>query len=879
MKGIKHIGYYLVIPVLIAGTAPAVGQARMMDAGRVLGDPPQIDGLLDDTTWGLLRWEDRFVQYIPSEGQEPTCQTLFKVLYDDEAIYVAIRALDTEPDRIEKRLCRRDNMEGDLVSIALDTYYDKRTAFEFIVSAAGVKSDILFSNDNMEGDISWDPVWMAKTTTDSLGWNAEMKIPYTQLRFSNADTLTWGLQVMRYIFRSDELSFWQPIPRDAQGWVSNFGEMHGIRGIKPKREVEIVPYAMGNLQNYGDGDGNPFESGTNLGYSIGLDGKVAVTNDLTLNYTVNPDFGQVEADPSVVNLTAFETYYTEKRPFFVEGNNIFNFKPTIGESPCSSDNLFYSRRIGRSPHHEPETDDCEYLDMPDFTTILGAFKLSGKTSNGWSLGMMESVTQRETAMIDNEGVREKEAVEPLTNYFNARIQKDIRKGETIIGGMITATNRSISDSSLDFLHQAAYTGGLDYSQYFSDRVFRFDAMLLYSYISGSAKAIREVQESPVHYFQRPDIKHVRLDTNRTSLAGHGGTLQFSKLARGHWRYIGYVTWRSPGLELNDMGYLRRADNLQQVLWVSYRLWEPFSIFRSLNINSSQWTGWDFSGDNLYNGIGVDVLMNFKNYWSVGAGMEWNTESVDRSNLRGGPSIRTPGGTGMWLKINSDPRKKLTVELGGYHMWGTQGLANMSSVWMGLSYQPVKSLRLSIEPKYETGFNLLQYVETIEDLPEYRYLMGRIDQEMISADIRINLSLTPDLSIQYWGQPFVFAGNYRDYKKAAATMSDNFSERFYMFNENEISYDPDNEMFYVKEDGGGGYEYSFENPDFKVFEFRSNLVVRWEYVPGSAVYVVWSQGRGDDQCNGSMNFRNDFNDLFDIKPHNIFLIKFTYRLSI
>jgi hypothetical protein len=875
--------YFIPATLLTAGftlLAPltVLAQQRTYTTSRLTGTAPEIDGKISEPAWESAPWEGDFTQREPADGMPPSEATEFKIIYDDEALYVALRAFDSHPELIDRRLTRRDDTDGDIVGIQIDSYYDRRTAFTFLVNAGGVKFDFMNINDVSE-DYTWDPVWYVEVSVDSLGWVAEMKIPYTQLRFAKLENYTWGLNIARLIYRYDELSMWNPIPMSASGWVSQFGDLNGISGINPKKEVELLPYLMGKVELYEEEAGNPYADGTDFGYNAGLDGKVAVTNDLTMNFTINPDFGQVEADPSVVNLTAFETFYKEKRPFFVEGNNIYNFRLTGGDGSMAQDNLFYSRRIGRRPHFEPETDEGEYMKMPENTTILGAFKLSGKTRNGWSVGIMESVTQEESAKISEEGEERKEVVEPWTNYYNTRLQKDFKQGQTILGGMFTATNRFISDSTLEYLPDAAYTGGLDFTNYWKDRVYYLRIKGAFSYVSGTRQSITGLQENAVHNFQRPDAGHLDLDTNLTSLAGHGGILEFGKQGGGHWSYVFWLTWRSPGLDLNDMGYLRQGDILQQVIWAGYKIFEPKGIFRELNVNFNQYSGWDFGGNYIYNGLNTNMNTSFTNYWGAGAGVEYEFPGLDRYELRGGPAIKSPGGGSFWVEVSSDDRKKLNAEIGTYNRWGQYQSDQVTEFWMGLNYRPVNALQLSIQPNYSLMMNELKYVETVEFSGQDEYIMGRIDREMVSANIRINLNITPDLTLQYWGQPFVFAADFSDYKKAADTHSDDYYSRFTMYSPDQISLNEEEDVYYIDENLDGLSDYSFENPDFKVSEFRSNLVVRWEYIPGSTLYFVWSQGRMNDTPNGQFRFPGDYGDLFAEKAHNIFLLKFSYRISI
>ncbi|MDX9905158.1 MAG: DUF5916 domain-containing protein [Bacteroidales bacterium] len=862
--------------VSIPGINNAYSQERReYRAVRISGSAPAIDGRADEPAWEEAEWQGGFIQQRPFDGKPASQLTEFRIIYDDEAIYALIRAFDTEPEKVEKRLTRRDETEGDVVALQFDSYFDRRTAYSFMVNAAGVKKDYIISNDG-DDDKTWDPVWFVKTSTDSLGWLAEMKIPLTQLRFAKAEDYLWGMQVGRILYRLDELSLWQPIPADAPGWVSHYGNMTGMTNIVPKREVELLPYIMGNMENYPEETGNPYAEGRDFGFNAGVDGKIAITNDLTMNFTINPDFGQVEADPSVVNLTAFETFYPEQRPFFIEGNNIYSFKLTGGNGSMGRDNLFYSRRIGRTPHYCPEITDDEYLKMPRNSTILGAFKLSGKTRDGWSVGIMESVTQQESALKYSGGKETRITAEPLTSYFNTRVQKDFSQGETILGGMVTATNRFINDSALDFINYSAYTGGLDFTKYWKDRTYYVAVNGAFSHLTGKSEAITEIQSSPVHYFQRSDNDHRDLDSGRTSLTGTGGAFEIGKQGNGHWQYMARFVWRSPGLELNDMGYLRQGDIIQEVLWANYRIWEPFGIFRSMNISGDHYTGWDYGGNYVYQGIECNSNFEFKNYWSFSPGFEIGFNSVDRYNLRGGPAIKNPGGASLWGFLETDPRKKLTTGAGIVYHKANYDNARILRLELALTYKPVNSLQISLSPFWETGHDRLQYVETLESNSENRYIMARIDNQILSANLRINLSITPDLTIQYWGQPFVFAGNYSEFKRDASTRADYYYDRFHIYPEDEIFFNEADNEYTVTESGS---TLSFSNPDFKVFEFRSNLVVRWEYIPGSAAYLVWSQGRIGDDISGESEFGPDIDRLFSIEPHNVFLLKLTYRISI
>ena len=846
---------------------------KMIDA-----EPPLIDGYLDDNAWEAVEWQGEFIQLEPFEGATPSQPTWFKVLFDDNHIYVAIRADDDDHDKIVRRVTRRDSFDGDWVAIAFDSYMDKRTAFSFGVSAAGVKNDMIYTNDD-HVDVSWDPVWYVKTAITGEGWTAEMKIPLTQIRFSRKKEYLWGMQVSRYLYRLEEFSAWQHIPRESSRWVSLFGELNGISNISPKKEIELIPYLVGSTEKYEAEEGNPFAPGKGSSISGGLDGKIAITNDLTLNFTANPDFGQVEADPSEVNLTAFETFFPEKRPFFIEGSNIYSFPVTTGSGNLARDNLFYSRRIGRQPRHFPETVPGEYADLPEFTRILGAFKLSGKTRNGWSIGIMDAVTAETNATIDNKGVQRDELLEPLTNFFNTRLQKDINGGRTLAGGMFTATNRFFNADSVDFIHNSAYTGGLDFTHYWSDRSYFMSAGSIFSQVSGSAASIATLQRAPQRYFQRPDALHLGVDSTRTSLTGNGGTISGGKIGGGRWRYEGALTWRTPGLELNDMGYLRQADVIQQNAWVGYRIWEPFSIFREMNLGFDQSAAWDFSGTRNTFGLGTSFNAKFRNYWSFATSLSRYLTNNQRVELRGGPALRFPGDWNHSISAGSDERKKLIVRFSMFNNWGDISHSRFFNVRFTLGYRPYEALSFSVEPQYQRQRRDLQYVQTLEYNTEPRYILSTLNAGIFSSDIRVNFSLTPDLSLQYWGQPYIFAGSYSSFKRVTEPMAARYADRLHIFTPDEISFNPESGIYEVDENTDGNPDYSFRRPDFNFFEFRSNFVLRWEYVPGSTLFAVWSQGRAGRSPEGAFHFQDDLETLYSITPHNIFLIKVSYRISI
>jgi hypothetical protein len=850
---------------------------RSYRPARVTAAPPVADGMIQESEWPADGWESAFIQQKPLEFQPGSQRTDFKILYDNNFIYIAYKVFETDPSKVSRRLSRRDEMEGDLIGIQLDSYFDKTTAFLFWITAAGVKIDGIVGNGIQGEDVSWDAVWIGKTAETAEGWTAEMKIPLSQLRFSAADSHTWGMQILRYIERNDEVDLWQPIAVNAPTWVSRFGLMNGLEGIQPKRQIELMPYLTAQTERYRKDEGDPFHSGKSSGFSGGLDGKIGISNNMILDFTINPDFGQVEADPSEVNLSAFESYFEEKRPFFVEGNNILSFGVTPGDNESSSDNLFYSRRIGRAPHRD--LSDYDFYDSPANTTILGAFKLTGKTRNGWSVGVLESVASREKADVVLSDEQNKLEVEPLTNYFISRVKKDFNKGITTLGGMFTAVNRNLENTGMDDLHKAAYTGGIDFSQSWKDRTYYLNVKLMGSYVSGDTSAIKATQESSARYFQRPDATYLNFDPTRTSLAGHAGIVEFGKAGNGKWLFDTWINWRSPGFEINDAGFQRRSDDIFQVIWIGYRQHNPVWIFKRISYNFNQWTGWDFGQHLRYSGTNVNANFQFVNQWNAGMGV--NRDFAQRSNyvLRGGPAMLLPGGNNLWVSLSTNRSRKINGGANFNVFEGDDGISLYKNFSLRLTYTPVNAVNISFTPFYSKEHTMLQYVENTDMQGNDRYVFASMHQETLGLPFRINVGITPDMTIQYYGQPFIAAGEYFDYKMITDPKADAFTGRFRNFEQSQISYDSESETFSIDEDNNGSGDYSFSKPDFNAFHFISNLVLRWEYRPGSSVYLVWSQNRSDSRALGRFNPGSDFDYLSTIFPHNVFLIKISYRLSV
>jgi len=845
-----------------------------------ISDAPIINGILDDDAWQSGKWIDDFTQHEPYNGKKASQRTEFNILFDDDNLYVAFKAYDTSPDSIVNRLTRRDDPDGDLVGVIFDSFHDLRTGFLFGLTSSGVKYDMMFTNDGQNEDPSWDPNWWAKTSVNEEGWVGEMKIPFSQLRFEKNSGDIWGLEVARSLYRKNETSFWQHIPKDAPGIVHLFGELSGLEEIKPRKIFDVTPYAVVKSETFKAVPENPFlAKGKLSGINGGIDAKIGVTNNMTMDLTINPDFGQIEADPSEVNLTAYETFFTEKRPFFIEGNNITNFGLGIGDGGIGNDNLFYSRRIGRRPQGYPDLNDGWNADIPNQTTILGAAKLTGKSKNGLSLGFVEAVTAEEKAEIDTVGGRMFQTVEPLTNYLVGRVQKDINEGNTIVGGIFTSTNRDLDANLSDFMHKAAYAGGADFTQYFKDKNWMFNINAAFSVVEGSEKALQNTQRSSARYFQRPDNDYTKMDTTRTSLAGSGGKMQISKL-NGHWNFMSATLWKTPGFETNDLGYIRQADQILSLLWAGYSQWEPKWIYKNYNIGADLYTVHNFGGDWVEKGFEWNGFMGLKNFWNIWTGGNLVSSSLSTGTLRGGPMMRLPGSTRVRFGFNSDNRKKLGLMAFTNGTWGFENYSKYFYTSVEISYKPTNYLSISFNPEYNKSFSELQYVTRLTINNNDKYIFGSIDRQTISTSFRINLNLSTDLTFQYWGQPFVASGKYSKYKYITDPMADEYRDRFHVYTPTQIS--SDGNEFNVDENEDSITDYTFEKRDFNVQEFLSNLVVRWEYSPGSSLYLVWSQTRSNSNDSGYLDLFNDLGDLFDKgdnKPYNVFLLKFSYRFGL
>jgi hypothetical protein len=863
----------------LLASASDINEKQQYKAIRINSSAPEVDGVLNDAIWRQAPKAQGFVQITPHEGLQASEKTFFQIVYDDHNLYVGIYAFDLSPDKIVGRTTRRDNIsESDMVGIFIDSYSDYRTAFEFSVNPVAVKKDVIHSEGGEIEDPSWDPVWFVATSKNDLGWFAEMRIPLSQLRYANHRQHKWGIEVYRYIFRRQELSAWQFIPHNAPQMVPLFGELLGLMDITAPLRLELLPYSVTSTHTYKtESAHDPSKEQDNF-LSGGLDGKIALSSDMTLDFAINPDFGQVEADPAEVNLTAFETFFEEKRPFFIEGKNIFSYPLTNASLDVSQEQIYYSRRIGRAPQYSPAAQSNYSLNVPASTSILGALKLTGKTAHGYSFGILNAVTAEEKAILSDGQTHQNITVEPLTNFFVGRLQKDLHQGGTTFGGIFTATHRNISSPNLLFLNKEAYSGGIDASHTWHNREYKFDFSTSFSQIAGDKKALLEAQTSSARYFQRPDAPHVKLDSSRTSLSGNGGYVGIGKIGGGHWRYFLGGYWRTPGFELNDIGYLRRTDQIMQLAHIGYDYWTPIGLARRLLININQWAGWNFGKEKIFGEQDINLMLQFLNYHWLSLGITRQDEQLSAYFLRGGPAFVLPSSWSNWIQINTDDRYSLSGSLYLVNYWRDTDNTKIHSLSSSVLWRPGSKISFFSQPVFTWKNDPLQYVATVSSGSESRYLFASLYQKTLGIVFRLNYSVTSNLSIQFYGQPFISSGHYSQYKKITEPRAKDYVNRFKIYGPSEIDIDGMTNTVLIDDNMDGMKDISIGNPDFSFRQFRSNLVIRWEYLPGSTLYFVWSQGRTGLDYSDDFSAFNDMNALFHLYPDNIFLLKLNYWLS-
>ena len=869
-------------------TAPAVTlrAARLASAVR-------IDGRLDDAAWAAAEATTAFTESYPTPGIPGRLRTEARVLYDDAALYVSMRMDDPAPDSIPAQLARRDagGIYSDWAQVMVDSYHDRRTGFAFAVNPRGVKRDVYLSNDNSE-DSGWDAVWEAAAQVDSAGWTAEFRIPFTQLRFAPAEPAggrTWGLQFTRDVARHQARYSWAPWVRSDNAFVSRFGTLTALAGVRAPARLEVQPYALARMARVPGSADNPFYHANDASASVGADVRYGLPWGFTLNATVNPDFGQVELDPAIVNLSAFEVRLPERRPFFVEGTDIFRFGNLLSYISQGSPEFFYSRRIGRAPQLGLAGDpEVAYHDTPPSTTILGAVKLSGKTSSGWSVGLLNAVTAREEArVLGTDGKTRTVPVEPMSNYLSGRVRKDLNGGRTVVGGILTAAHRSQRDSVFaPFLRSDAYVGGLDAEHHWANRMWSVSGFVAMSRVGGSTQAIGATQRSSARYYLRPDADYLHYDSTATSLGGHVAGMALRK--GGAWRGSVWYQEVSPGFEPNDLGFQGRTDARGLSALFGRRHDRPGRVLRDWFVRAFTSHTWNFGGDRLTSNVALRGNATFKSLWTVNATVQRGFPGLNDRLTRGGPITSRPGEWSFAAGFGTDARKRVSAGV-DVQTYEDDAGGHARIVYGYVQARPSQAVQVSLGPELERVRGMAEYVRVRTDALATetfgrRYVFGQLDQTTVALSTRLDWTFSPTLSLQLYARPFISAGDYTRFKELEARRSFRFVE--YGDDRGTIARDQacgatpaDPDVYAVDPDGPGAATcFTFANPDYNVRNLRGSAVLRWEYRPGSTLFLVWQQERSAQDALGDFTLRRDAADLFSAPGRNVFLIKATYWLS-
>jgi hypothetical protein len=806
--------------------------------------PPTIDGRGDDPVWRSATVIDQFREARPSEGAEAKVRTEVRVAYDDHNLYVFIRAFDPHPDSIVSRLARRDDVPAsDRVSVMIDSYHDRRTGYEFLVNPAGVKADYAIYNDGNE-DVAWDAIWDAGTRIDSLGWTAEFRIPLSQLRYPSHGDGTFGILIWRFVQRYTEDSTWPLYRMSRSGLASQFGELKGLEGLGRPGRAELTPYIVTKSVEV------PASSGYDRSQKVTAGGDLSyrLATNLQLNATVNPDFGQVEADPSELNLSAFETFFTERRPFFVEGKGLFEFRVTcVIVLDCNTgEGLFYSRRIGRAPQLADVYGDES---SPAATRILGAAKVTGRLPGGFSLGVLDAVT-------GNVHGPESTTLEPTTNYAVVRGNQDYDDGRESLGFIFTGVNRSLDESSAPYLHRSAYSGGINARKRFASQL-ELSGSFDFSRVAGGSAAIARTQRNPVHLYQRPDGKLI-FDSTRTSLSGTSLELRFAKVGGKRLQFETAYQRRTPGFEINDVGFLLQADQQEWTSWAALAFTTPNRVYRQLRWNFNNWEYWSAAGLPTERAFNSNVHTQFSNHWWLHLGGtigQIGGTFCDRC-ARGGPAVRQDLYLAPWAGIQGDDRNSLVPFFWVNYFKGDDDRSERISLQPELDLKLSSRFTTSLSASYTHNRDDNQYYGTFTDSASAaHYTFAHLEQKTLSLTWRLGYTFTPTASLQLYASPFISKGTYSDVREIAEPRAVEYVARYRPYTDAGVSSDP------------GG---------FNVQQFRSNVVFRWEYRAGSTLFLVWSQGRESSiPLEGTTSFGGNLSDLFHQRADDVFLVKLSY----
>ena len=900
----------LLTPVVApAQTAPVVGPVtgsqadpRPTAVASLRRDAVSIDGRLTESAWNAATPITQLHQQSPDEGKAPSERTELRILFDANAIYVGARMFDSAgPGAVRKLLVRRDQLlndnASDKIALVLDPYHDRQTRVWFELNPLGVKGD------HLNGDASFDPVWEGAAHIDSLGWTAEFRIPLSQLRFPRDSIQTWGFQIWRTLARRNEFDMWAFWRNNESGGPGYFGTITGLALAQQPRQLELMPYIVSKSRFALPQEGDPFRSKQQMSARIGGDLKYNITSNFTLDATVNPDFGQVEVDPAVVNLSDFETTFQEKRPFFVANSSAFSF----GGMNCyfcsnvSSLNVFYSRRIGRKPQlADFARSQSAYVDAPDATTILGAAKITGRTAGGLEVAMLEALTNRVTARyVATPGAPTLEReVEPMTNYFVGRARQDLRKGDTRVGVITTLTNRFMNDSTeRSLLRSSAQLVGADVRHFWAKRTYSLWGQLALTNVAGDTAALRRTQRASAHYFQRPDRRatsdglfDIGYDPARTSLKGYGFYARLAKES-GDWLWETAQNWRSPGFEVNDIAALGRTDFKWMQASVLRQWTRPGPWYRDAAAIIGGQQQFNYDGDRTDQQEEIWGRVTFLNYISASGFIINRPPTYDALRTRGGVVVRNSGYNYFSGSLNGDSRQRVTWEAGGNY-----GKDITDHGWVGDGYatlvvKPRENIRLSLGPSFSRGIDPTQFVTNVGDVTNTRFgglrnVFAELDQQSLAMDTRLNATFSPTLTLELFAQPFLASGRYTAFKEYAAPRTGDVllygrnigGDVGSLVEERDASgalaryrIDPD--------ESGPAAEFTVGNPDFNIRSLRGTAVVRWEYRPGSTLFFVWTQERSGFDSFGNFDFNRDRSALFRDRPINVFQVKASYWMGI
>ena len=862
----------------------------------------RIDGQPSEAGWDSAPPITHFVQREPVEGAPVEQPTQVRVLYDKAAIYVA--AIMREEENIADQLVRRDERgQYDYFEVSFDPNNDERTGYRFRVSASGVQRDVYLYRDVRE-DEAWDAVWESAVQRDSTHWSVEMRIPLSQLKFESADSVqTWGVNFTRRRLVSNEIMDFALESRTQHATVSSFGQLQGLYFPGSGGRLEVQPYALASAHTARADAGDPFFDGSELEQRVGLDLRYSIVGNFSLDATINPDFGQVEVDPAVINLSAFETFFPERRPFFVEDAQLFDF-----DLGGFRDRLFYSRRIGREPRGSaPE--DAEFDDIPGETTILGAAKLTGRTGSGLTLGVLAAVTSEEEGLALDTLSRttERFIVEPASGYGVFRAGQDLRGGASHVGALLTAVHRDLpGDGDLNFLTDNALALGVDFEHDWggpNSRDWAVFGHFAQTYIEGSPEALLEVQTFSNHYFQRPDATEFSLDSTATSMTGSSWELQFERRSAVHWTGAVWLGEITPGFEANDIGFSTSSERLDAGARLGYQEITPGSLFRRYEIRLSTFQNWRHAAMNdafswsswerahKEGEFNLRSEFEFLNYWELELDAEYRPETLSDTETRGGPLMIDPGSHSLEVGLSTDRRSKLflrpSIEYTDRHRGGYQ-----VELSLGTQLRPSSNLEIELTPRFTRELDPAQFVEASDDLdfvPTFgpRYLFADLRRREFSLETRLDVAFNPQLTLQLFAQPLISSGDYLTYKaleRAESFDFDRLEEGYPVTGADETScaggrtclLDDDR---LVDFDGDGTTDLIFDDRDFNIRSLRMNAVLRWEYRPGSTLFLVWQQNRFSSADTSAFDLGDDLDGLWSIHPENIFIVKVNYWLGL